>query len=230
MKYIIGIVFPICLLLLIPSSVLAANYYVSTSGNDNNTGTTSDFPWQSISKVNNMMNSFLPGDTINFKRGDTWVADESLTIPYLNITKSGTLTNPINFTAYGDGTNPTIFNPSNTPGKKKGIAITGNYIDVSNFIVKDVTGSFADAVVVFGDNNVVRNTQIYNSTYGIDLQGHLNKANNNYIHECVMIHTADSGGAVGLLIKNTNNEVSYNRVENCKYTSTQYDSDGGFVE
>src|SRR5689334_16859856 len=43
-------------------------YFVANAGDDSNDGLTVDTPWRTIAKVN--AQSFLPGDTISFNRGD----------------------------------------------------------------------------------------------------------------------------------------------------------------
>ncbi len=53
------------------------NYYVKSTGNDNNTGLSDAQAWATIAKVN--ASSFSPGDTIFFNKGDTW--RETLTVP-----------------------------------------------------------------------------------------------------------------------------------------------------
>jgi len=74
--------------------VQAANttYYVSTSGNDSNNGTTTSTPFQTIAKVNAL--NLQPGDKVLFKCGDTWRGTMLL------ITKSGASGNPITFGSY----------------------------------------------------------------------------------------------------------------------------------
>ena len=75
-------------------------YYVdSTGGNDNNSGMATDNAWKTIAKVN--ASSFSPGETILFKRGETWREP-------LVISSSGNAGNPITFGAYGGGAFPKI--------------------------------------------------------------------------------------------------------------------------
>ena len=51
----------------------ATNYFVDiTNGNDTNSGTTSELPWKTINKVNLEMSTFSAGDSILFKKGETW--------------------------------------------------------------------------------------------------------------------------------------------------------------
>jgi hypothetical protein len=78
----------------------ATNYYISNTGNDLNNGTTTVTAWQTLEKINST--SFIPGDSILFKRGDTWRNDE------LRIASSGIKNNPIAFSAYGFGERPAI--------------------------------------------------------------------------------------------------------------------------
>ena len=74
-------------------------YYVSPSGDDNDTGITSDSAWRTIVKVN--AETFQPGDSIFFERGGTWNQT-------LQISSTGTPDLPITFGAYGSGEKPTI--------------------------------------------------------------------------------------------------------------------------
>jgi hypothetical protein len=78
----------------------ATTYYVSSSmGSDANNGTSTSTAWKTIAQVNGQ--TFQPGDSILFKRGDIW--NESLTPP-----SSGTAGNPIMFDAYGTGAAPNL--------------------------------------------------------------------------------------------------------------------------
>jgi hypothetical protein len=78
----------------------ATTYYVSSSaGNDANNGTSSSTPWQTVAQVNGQ--TFLPGDSVLFKRGDVW--NESLAPP-----SSGSSGSPIKFDAYGAGPAPNL--------------------------------------------------------------------------------------------------------------------------
>jgi hypothetical protein len=78
----------------------AATYYVSSStGSDTNNGTSTSTPWKTIAHVN--AQTFLPGDSILFKRGDVW--NESLAPA-----SSGNSANRITFDAYGTGAAPNL--------------------------------------------------------------------------------------------------------------------------
>ncbi len=93
----------IILVVFLVAITLAGNatiYYISSSGNDSNSGTSSDKPWKTLSKVNNF--SFKPGDQILFKKGDAWTGT-------ITVTTSGTSSSPIVFGAYGTGQKPKIY-------------------------------------------------------------------------------------------------------------------------
>lgn len=82
----------------ISPGVSATNYYVSSSGNDAANGLTPATAWATITKVN--ATAFFPGDSIFFKRGDTWANAELL------ISHSGTVGSHIYYGAYGTGAKP----------------------------------------------------------------------------------------------------------------------------
>ena len=75
-----------------------ATYYISVSGCDSNDGLTPETPWKTIQKLNS---SVKCGDTICFKRGDTFYGQ--IRAPKGNNTKT-----PTTYTAYGEGTKPTV--------------------------------------------------------------------------------------------------------------------------
>lgn len=84
---------------LLDGLALPAYYVDATSGNDGNDGKTPDLAWQTIGKING--ETFLPGESILFKRGETWRAEAALP-------SSGIAGKPIVFGAYGSGTAPVI--------------------------------------------------------------------------------------------------------------------------
>jgi len=71
-------------------------YYVSTSGSDNNTGTSPSEAWKTIDKINKT--DFEPGDQILFEGGETFIG----TI-YLNYNDNGTSQDKIQIGSYGNG-------------------------------------------------------------------------------------------------------------------------------
>jgi hypothetical protein len=169
-------------LLIISSSLSATTYYVDAqNGSDANTGTSeiSDGrgtgPWQTVTKVNNTI--FSPGDSILFKRGDTWTGQAL--IPKNGGSPGGTITiqetilsqplqfqlvdpnnnNCIYFGAYGDGNKPKL----NCIGGD-GLVLEHNYIIVEDLHL-DNGGNGMLSFERIGGNywNVVKNIDVTNS-------------------------------------------------------------------
>jgi len=109
----------------------ATIYYIAANGNDNNNGTSQTTPWQSIAKVNAMMNSFNAGDEILFRRGDKFYGQ-------VNVTKSGSAGNEIIFGSYGAGNLPII------SGKK---LLTGWTLHSGNIYKTTLTDSAANLYI-----------------------------------------------------------------------------------
>jgi parallel beta-helix repeat protein len=79
----------------------AATYYIdATNGDDYNPGTLEE-PWKTSWRTNWMNHAIHlePGDTVLFKRGETWNE-------VIWVTTKGTLENPITYGAYGDENDP----------------------------------------------------------------------------------------------------------------------------
>ncbi|MDP4283530.1 MAG: right-handed parallel beta-helix repeat-containing protein [Bacteroidota bacterium] len=79
----------------------ATNYYISSSGNDANNGTSTSTPWKTLSKLNAYFSSLKPGDNVLFNRGDVFYGS-------IIVNKSGSSGSPITLGAYGTGANPVI--------------------------------------------------------------------------------------------------------------------------
>ena len=92
------------ILFLFPALLNAqTTYYFSQSeGDDSNNGTSELTPWHSMRKYRSA--TFQAGDTIRFKRGDTWVVNHSDSV--LRMERSGTEGNYTRYTAYGDEKDP----------------------------------------------------------------------------------------------------------------------------
>jgi len=81
------------------------NYYFSSiSGDDTRTSTqaqNSATPWKTISKLNSFFNSLNPGDSVLFKRNESFYGS-------IIVSKSGSASLPIVIGAYGSGNKPVI--------------------------------------------------------------------------------------------------------------------------
>jgi hypothetical protein len=77
-------------------------YYVSSSsGSDASAGTLAS-PWKTLAKVASSRSLFKAGDSILFKRGDTWYEQFDIT------SQGGASGSPITYGAYGSGVLPTV--------------------------------------------------------------------------------------------------------------------------
>src|SRR5437588_10058660 len=88
------------ILIAVTASSSATTYYVdAVYGNDAYNGISTSTAWKTLAKVN--FRSFLAGDQILLRRGQTWRET-------LNVTSSGTATSRITYGAYGTGINPVL--------------------------------------------------------------------------------------------------------------------------
>lgn len=109
----------------------SAVYYISSNGNDSNSGLSTSAPWQTISKVNAMSNSFAAGDQILFRKGDSFFGE-------LKITKGGVSGSNIVFGSYGTG----------EPAEFTGIKLVTGWSVYSGNIYRAVLTDTASAVYI----------------------------------------------------------------------------------
>jgi hypothetical protein len=113
---------PILLLLLWCSVQLHAKsyYFSSASGDDSRSiadAQNPQTPWKSIQKLNAIFSGLVPGDTIFFRRNETFYGS-------INVAVSGLANSPIVLSAYGDGEKPII----------TGFDMLSNWVQKSNNI------------------------------------------------------------------------------------------------
>lgn len=88
-----------------PINSFSKNFYFSSStGNDSYTATQAQnpaTPWKTIDKLNSSMSLINPGDSVLFKRGDEFTGQ-------ITLTRSGTSSARLVFSAYGTGDIPVI--------------------------------------------------------------------------------------------------------------------------
>ena len=92
------------ILLLLAAPLQGATYYVSTSGDDGNAGTTTGTTWKTLNKI--AITTFATGDTVLLKRGDTFYGDFSK--PLWVTGYNGTANDRFYIGAYGEGDKPKI--------------------------------------------------------------------------------------------------------------------------
>lgn len=120
-------------------------YYISTSGNDNNSGDKNN-PWQTIEKLNSIL--LKAGDSVFLKSGETFTGTL-----LISDKEKGTEHTPIIVTSYGGSENAII-----NSGAEKGIEVNFSaYIDISHISVTGAgrkTGNTKNGLSVLNSNHV----------------------------------------------------------------------------
>jgi parallel beta-helix repeat protein len=198
--------FYLLLILLSCSPAWGATYYVdATGGTDSNAGTSPSNSWKNISKVNTF--SFLPGDSILFKRGETWY--QPLIIP-----SSGSSGNPITFGAYGSGNLPTI-NGNNTTttliqSSRK------NHITISDLKVTNSKEADDGVIKIYQSSYNILNGLTVDYNRGYFAIWLIDTTNHTMIQNCTVSNQSegDTGRGDGI-IDDTTRSGGFNTVDNC---------------
>jgi len=186
------------------SPAFGATYYIDgTNGDDSLNGLHSspqggdEGPWKTISRVNSA--NFDPGDSILFKRGETW--DERLLVP-----SHGAPGSPITFGAYGDGPKPVIHAP---PSESSAIVSWHSHIIVRDLVLKD--GKLGMAVVGGSYGISILDVEVYDSgDNGISIA----KGGSDIHIDGAVVSNVGNSGIV--LLGSPSNKLSNVVVENCR--------------
>lgn len=125
------------------------SFYVDCdSGAPTGDGRSSETPWRSISDVNH--HTFVPGDTLSFKRGSSCQGT-------LWPKGSGSASQPIHLTAYGNGSRPKVVA---TSADRQAFLLDGQeYWDVDSL---DISGGNTYGVFITGEKGVLHHMHIAN--------------------------------------------------------------------
>lgn len=156
--------------------VSAATYYVDSSITDTNIGSaTPDFTtynhatfettggadsvYKTIADVN--LKTFSAGDSILFRKGQTWTDARFLPVGV------GNVNSPITVSSFGSGVKP-IINPSTAQGTD--LRSTYNFLIIDGLDLRSSTGSAIRIYAYSGDSTTltIRNCNISGTTYGIE--------------------------------------------------------------
>jgi hypothetical protein len=225
----------ICLAFLCHAA-FAANYYVSSSGNDSNPGTSESAPWQTLSKLDSV--DFTAGDVIHFRRGEKWLGR-------FRVTESGKPGNPIRFTSYGKGAFPKLSNPNwDYTWDGSVIRVSGAYIEIEKLHFIDGAAhpyeenkAAHENVYDMGAVNLTRDSKHCLVQYcefedypiGVQSQGQYNKIYQNYFHDCNKGMCLPFWGPIGIFSGGSYDEICYNYVINYKGGGSG-GFDGGAIE
>ncbi len=146
------------------TSIQAANYYVSPSGNDSNSGTTETQPWRTIQQAGNRA---AAGDTVYIAPG-TYTGNGG---PILQPARSGTATQPITFRSL-NSTRPILSGPNTAP---EVVDLSNrSYIVIDNLEIQDPCNDWCNWLTLSNSHhNVINNTRftMTRSSQGVDWIG-----------------------------------------------------------
>lgn len=225
-------------------SVCATNYYVDPSSTGSNQGTFND-PWKSIADIPWAINYYSPGDTIFFKRGQSFTGT-------LSLNSSGSNGAPIVLMPYGTGNapvfqySPAYYTESNIYDRVHIRLNQCNNIVIDGFELTDATMPETDhtltanvgyGVYIYkGSNNIIRNLTITKLGSGVSID----QSNYNTITNCtirnlrIILNTPDVAwddfGAMGIMVGGSDNTITYNQIHDCYGNSYDYQIDGGAIE
>jgi len=139
-------------------------YYVSNSGSDSNSGTSSSSPWKSVAKAVSFEPNLRAGDCVLFERGGVW--SEQLNISNLQGTQSA----PITFGNYGSGNLPVIDGGSTrlygiVDAKANGNAAS-SYVTIDGFEVRNATRGGIIFSMLPQPGITIQNNYVHNNGYG----------------------------------------------------------------
>jgi hypothetical protein len=178
------------------------SYYVSNSGNDNNTGTINK-PFRSLSKANSL--NLGPGDTVFFKSGQTFAG--SLIIESSAV---GSFDKPIVITSYGK--DRATINAKDSLGI---LIKNGYYLKIQNLTLIGSgrkTGNIKDGLMIFNSDNIEVNDL---DISGFQKSGLLLYASKNVIAKNVLVH---DNGAAGITVEGPyqKRESDHIQILNCR--------------
>jgi hypothetical protein len=223
----------------IPNQSTKGNrYYIdSENGHDSNNGRFPEKAWKNHNKISTI--TFQPGDIIAFKKGSQFSGP-------IEFSGSGTESDPILITSYGEGQKPRFTNPDDSNLNGNCIRIKGSWIIVENLHFHDTPGTQNNnrlkSIFKMGallnaegaNHNIIRNNDFTNVTKGIQSTGEYTLITENYIegvpHSLWWNGGFGSWGPMGIQLGIGNQELSYNIIKNFLSTESGYGSDGGAIE
>jgi hypothetical protein len=145
-------------------SCSGTTYYVSTSGNDSNSGTSATSPWKTVAGVVAYEPSLRQGDCVLFQRGGVWY--EQLKISNVH----GTQSYPITFGNYGTGNLPVLDGGSTRPYGIVGASGSGqaanSYVTIDGFEVRNATSGGIIFSYLVQPGITIQNNYVHNNGYG----------------------------------------------------------------
>jgi hypothetical protein len=213
-------------------------YIDSTSGDDQNSGTSEGAPWQTLAKVSSK--KFRAGDHIYFKRGSSYSGGVS-------INGDGTAAHPITIGAYGSGEAPSFTNADRYNHNGNAMQIRGDYHIVEDLYFHhtaaarpgatflEVWDSGALHVSLGSDHVIIRNNEFAHNAKAIHSYSEHSLITHNYIHDTNGLDhkgflSQPYWGPIGIHLGIGNQEISHNVIENMYVEGGEWGGDGGAIE
>ncbi|MFB9880998.1 NosD domain-containing protein [Planobispora siamensis] len=194
-------------------------YYVDArKGDDSAAGTSAATAWQSLDAVNSA--DLGPGDTVRFKRGNTWTGT-------LTLSGKGTAASPIIVATYGGGISPKI---TSTEGSC--VVVSGSNIRITGLRTSKCGWAGFE---VSGDSNLLDSVYADRNVTGVQITGSRNTVEDSILTDNNRMSVNDSGGdddsgAFGVLLNGDDNLVTGNLITGSYASSHDYGTDGAAVE
>ncbi|MCP2165038.1 choice-of-anchor Q domain-containing protein [Goodfellowiella coeruleoviolacea] len=209
------------------SPLAARTYYVDQSaGNDSAAGTSTGTAWKSLTKVASA--DLKPGDSVLFKRGQSWTGQ-------LNLTRSGTESARITVGAYGSGARPVIKGHNDAC-----VNLAGDYLRVTGLqvgVAQNAGRCSWAGVSVTGDHNQVVDNHVTGAAAGVFIapEADSTEVTSNELvdnnHMSVNDEKPDNdSGAFGILLQGNNSTISWNLISGSIARSYDYGLDGAAIE
>jgi len=216
----------------------AKNYFVDPSHVSSQANGSKSNPWSSINDVNIAAKSILPGDTVFFKKNESFTGT-------LRIIRGGNPAHPIVYTHYGVGALPEFSNHTSDVINLYNVqhVIIDGITIVDHTISKiehSITAKISYAINVDKSTYcTIRNCDISLVGIGISVTegSDFTIIQGNHIHNLrmvrnttVAVNSNDDYGANPVVIGSSNNKVFNNYFEGCWANSYDYGYDGGAIE
>lgn len=138
----------------------AADYYVATTGSDNNPGTEA----QPFATVGRGQQAASPGDTVWVRGGTYAISSGTVGVAF---SKAGQANNLINYFAYPDETPIFDLSPINPSGRVTGFDVQTNYIHIRGMEITGVpqymSGQDSWGLRIRGNNNIIEQMNVHHN-------------------------------------------------------------------
>ncbi len=218
---------------------VATTYYIdSQDGNDRGDGREEGTAWKSHTKAQEV--GLRPGDRVMFRRGSRFTGP-------IHIAASGTASDPILLTSYGEGDAPRFTNPSDLNMNGNCIRLSGSYVVVEKLHFHDTPPtrnadrlkSIFQMGAIFNMHGARHNTIRLNTftrcTKGIQSAGEFALITRNKmdgVSHALWNRPGAKGawGPIGIQLGIGNQEISHNTIRDYLTLDSPYGSDGGAIE